>query len=351
MSTALEDDISLENLISYADACNEVSTLFESMFDNEYDFLVVPSRGAAPIVDACTVCWTSRRERLDDRGGLERVVKSFLSSPLTNAIFLPFTADAGNLCTGVAPRDIRRFWCRVVAGMLRDPQNDPFFRYYQYLTSKICSGPALERRANKYQINGIARGNRFIFIDTAVSGQAACEIMDGFAEIGLEGIFYIIVVDENGAKLKSEYQRKLQAAELAGTASLVYMKRLFTEDRGPAISGIWSVVFPELMDAAMRLIPEFRDLNCAGAGFYYWTLAETVAPDDPLIVRAVGLRRQMLITALIMPKHSGLEEMLSSYRSCVQEHDLFSKRTTLEIARPRLRRLMRIAEHSLDASS
>lgn len=81
--------------------------------------------------------------------------------------------------------------------------------------------------------------------------------MDGFAEAGLtDDIFYIVVIDENGAKLRLEHRLKLDLAKQAGWAELVYMPRLFTEDQGPAISGIWSVVFPEIMDEALKAIPD-----------------------------------------------------------------------------------------------
>ncbi|MGG5823642.1 hypothetical protein [Falsiroseomonas sp. HW251] len=321
------------------------------MHDNEFDFLIVPSRGAAPIVDACTVYWTSRRERSDHRGGLDRVVRSFLSNPITKAMYLPFTADIGNLDIGVSPRDVRRFWCRVVAGMLRAPNTDPFYNFYVYLRSKFCAHPTLEPRANTYQIDGIPRGRKFAFIDTAVSGQAICEIMDGFSEAGLDDVLYIIIIDLEGKRLKPLYRKQLEAAQQQNKAFLIYTKRLFTEDRGPAISGIWSVVFPELIEQMRTIVPEFRDLGCAGAGLYYWTVGAATAPSDTIIHTAVTLRRAALIRALIYSDHSPANEALKEYRGWIQRHDLFERRTTQEIARPRLEAALQVTPRDVQASS
>jgi hypothetical protein len=58
-NTALEKDISLENMLGYGKAIREAATIFESMHDREYDFLIVPSRGACPIVDVCRLNWTN----------------------------------------------------------------------------------------------------------------------------------------------------------------------------------------------------------------------------------------------------------------------------------------------------
>lgn len=145
-NTALEQDISLENMLGYGKAIREVATIFESMHDREYDFLIVPSRGASPIVDMCRLNWTSRREPWDNRGGMQRVMESFFANPLSKALHLPFTADAGNLPLGVEPRDVRRFWCGVVAGMIRDPDTDPFFAFTSTSDSTFVGSRVSPRR-------------------------------------------------------------------------------------------------------------------------------------------------------------------------------------------------------------
>lgn len=352
INSALERDISLENMLSYGEAIREVATIFESMHDGEYDFLIVPSRGASPIVDMCRIHWTSRREPWGHRGGMRRVVESFLANPISKALHLPFTADAGNLPLSVEPRDVRRFWCRVVAGMISDPDADPFFRFYEYLRFNVCGEQDLATQATMYDVKRRPAGKRFAFLDTAVSGRAVCEIMDGFADAGLTNdIFYIVVIDENGAKLRPEYKLKLELAKQAGRAELVYLPRLFTEDQGPAISGIWSVVFPEIMEEALKAIPELGEASAAGAGIYYWSVNSTISESDPLIDMAITLRRNAFLSAVIMPNEERIQSVLADYRTHVHEHRLFDKKMTLEIARPRIQAALRLNIRALEASS
>lgn len=346
---ALETDISLENLLSYAAAAQEVSVILESLNKGEYDFLLVPSRGAAPIVDMCRLYFTSRRERW--RGGLDGMVPEWLANPLANSLYLPFTADAGNLAIGVAARDMRRFWCRVVAGMLRAPDTDPFYGFFRFLQTRLGSG--LAQTSTMYEIDGRPKGDRFVFIDTAISGQAICEIMDGFSEAGLTNILYIVVADENGEKLKPQYRQQIEEGVRAGSVFLVKMRRLFTEDRGPAVSGIWSVVFPEVMEAALKAVPEFREFGCSGAGLYFWTTEDPLSSGDRIVQQAIAWRRSAFMHAMLLPQpdHARLEEDLEAYRALIKAHRLFSRDATLEIAAPRLRGAVNLPEAQLGISS
>jgi len=77
-----------------------------------------------------------------------------------------------------------------------------------------------------------------------------------------------------------------------------------TEDEGPAISGIWTVTFPDLMEQAAKMIPELANSKEVGAGLYYFEVARRDDNSNLDFTISIGTLTTMIGTAVAGPKSS-----------------------------------------------
>jgi hypothetical protein len=167
--------------------------------------------------------------------------------------------------------------------------------------------------------------------------------------------------------MDARFASRLYQLEAKGRATLVKLDSLFTEDQGPAVSAVWSVVMPELMDEARQTIPAFSD-GIIGAGLYYWEASKR--DDESNLQVTIGLAElgTLLHQALfigaepneiaedldLLGSNFGSEadlhwvfqqrafnerwfdEKVEQYLEHVRRHRLFEKSTTVDLARPRL---------------
>jgi hypothetical protein len=285
-----------------------------------------------------------------------------MEKPARRGLPCPFTADAGPIgVQGLAPADIRKFWVRVIAAIVRDDVDSPYYRFYRFARDRVC------QVGHHDNFEWKIRSGKFVFIDTVVSGQAVCEISAAFEEAGLTDIHYILLFDQNGASVTAKNKTQLHKLRAAGRATFVDMDDLFTEDQGPGVSGVWSVVMPNLMDIARAEIPEFRD-GVIGAGLYYHEVMRR--PDGGNEHVTVGIARlsQVLDQAMHMsadpesvaedieklgfniPDMVSMHTMIQTpelygrwfdqnvemYLEHVEKHNLFNKGGTVDLARPRI---------------
>ncbi|MFR9680406.1 hypothetical protein [Acinetobacter sp. SEK570] len=136
-----------------------------------------------------------------------------------------------------------------------------YLKFYRFLVEKV----AHEEWYHSLHYN--LPNDKFIFIDTVVSGQAICEIIDHFNANDLNNFYLILIVDENGEKIKPEYRRILDQYIGMQQCTLIEVKKLYTEDQGPAVSGIWSTVYPQIMSKLNEKYEWAKDIY--GAGTYY----------------------------------------------------------------------------------
>lgn len=207
---------------------------------------------------------------------------------------------------------------------------------------------------------------RFLFIDTVVSGRAVCEIVKAFDAEGLDQIHYILLLDEEGAAMRKPYKALIHALASSGRATLIKVPSLFTEDQGPAVSGIWSVVVPKLMDMA-RDERGMRD-GFVGAGLYYHEVRKRADESNVEVTRAIGQLDQILFQAmhvaadpegiLLDLEHLGsdfagddalhnlyqqselfgrwIENQIEDYLAHIEKHKLFDKANTRTTASGRV---------------
>lgn len=373
---ALRDIISKPNLLAYAKAGIDVARAAQRLSDDGYKSMIVPSRGAVPFLRVAksyyrqfVISCMPKDDRLS-RGSAARF------GPLTLSLDVPFTADAGRTgVEGLKSAHIRRFWARVVAAIVRRKVDDPHYRFFRFVRDEVCQvghHDSLEWRMES---------ERFLFIDTVVSGRAVCEIVDAFDAEGLDQIHYILLLDENGAAMRQPYGARIYALAATGRATLINVPSLFTEDQGPAVSGIWSVVVPKLMDLVRDELP-IGD-GVAGAGLYYHEVRQRPDASNVQVTHAVARLDQLLFQAMhvaVDPNEvfedlehlgsdfsgdpalqtlqrlpalyeRGLDESIEAYLVHIEGHKLFGKSNTLATAKAPILAGLRGTKAEIDVST
>jgi hypothetical protein len=322
--------LTLANLKSYAAACEALCLKLIDLSEQGFVRMVVPSRGAAPLEQGASAYFHTEWRPLH-KPGAEKLAatKAYASGPMLAPMYLPFTADIPAKQTGVESRDIRRFWSAVLAAIVRGDQADPYYSFFDFLRTQVCVA------GFPHRFERAPLGPSFIFLDTVVSGRAVCEIADAFDEFGLDQCHYVLIVDRNGQRLKPRYRQRLESLVYAGRATMIYLDQLFTEDQGPAVSGIWSVTMPDIMDIARNEIPEFSHSEAIGAGLYYH---EIRARDDQSNIDTTSAIASLasLINFVWSPyiTDDWVEYDLARLRKHLRARHLLKPATTVETARP-----------------
>ncbi len=340
-------ELTLSNLKSYAGACAQLCMAFIELGEQGFTAMVVPSRGAAPLAEAASSYFHSEWKPLHAPGA-DRLaaIRDYTLGPMVGPLYLPFTADIPSSETGIESRDIRRFWTAVLAAIVTGNRTCPYYRFFEFLRSRVCKVGF----AHRYEDRTI--GGRFLFLDTVVSGRAICEIADAFDEFGLTEAHFVLVIDANGARLKPRYAHRIDALERAGRATIVYLDRLFTEDQGPAVSGMWSVTMPDIMDIARTEIPVFKNSGAVGAGLYYPEIRAREDKSNLPTTRSIAQLSFLInFTWSSYISDDWLEYDLGELRTHLTTHDLINIETTITTARPVLERASQLPMSLASSSS
>ncbi|GAA0648451.1 hypothetical protein GCM10009424_26050 [Sphingomonas ursincola] len=363
-------------MLAYAKAGIDVARAAQRLSNDGYKCMIVPSRGAVPFLRIAESYY--RRLVISCMPQSERIIKGMpaRSGPLTLALNMPFTADAGRIgVKGLKSAHIRRYWTRVVAAIVRRQVDDPHYRFFRFVRDEVC------RVGYHDSLEWRMESERFLFIDTVVSGRAVCEIVEGFDAEGLDQIHYILLLDENGAAMRQPYASRIRALAAAGRATLINVPSLFTEDQGPAVSGVWSLVVPQLMDL-VRDEPAMGD-GFAGAGLYYHEVSQRPDASNVQVTLAVARLGQLLFQAMhvvVDPdqvfedlEHLGsefsgdsalqtletlpalfgqnLDRDIEAYLAHIESHKLFGKANTLAIAKAPILAGLRGTSTEIDVST
>ncbi|HEY4311641.1 MAG TPA: hypothetical protein VGN12_19500 [Pirellulales bacterium] len=311
-------DLTLNDVQSYAAACKAMHDYIETLRMEGYDLLVVPSRGAHPFLQAA-------KSYAHNQTAATRGPRLF-APPLVRMeeLYLPFTADIAS-DQNVSSSAIRGYWSRVLAAILRGDKSEPAYRFYEFLRQQAGSlavGVSQVRPRNHF---------RFIFVDTVVSGRAITEIFGGFAAYGLSECHFLLLLDKGGRDLKPEYKRAIDAMVARGRATTIPVDNIFTEDEGPAMSGIWTVTMPELMNAALTL-PAFAGTGQAAATLFYWEIRRRDDRSNLPITVSNGHLSTMLYSAVADGGVTGL--FLKDFQDHVSGSHLQDQALTKEVAWP-----------------
>jgi hypothetical protein len=236
--------ISLQHVRSYVAGAVGLYETLVALEDQGYEAAVFPSRGTTPFQD---LTWNVHRSGFVEQRGATAWHHSVNTPFGYRTITLPFTADAPEGVTD-GSEQIRDYWVRVLRAILEHDSASAELRYHQHCVDALFGferwrGLPLRRA-----------GKRFVFVDTVVSGQAVSEIVSSFNAHGLDDFYLVLLVDENGHKLKPQYRRVLEGLEREGKAKLIYVDLLFTEDEGPAFTSTWCLSSPQLVQRACEVM-------------------------------------------------------------------------------------------------
>lgn len=267
IGTAWDDIFTVDNILEYASAGLDMSEYLRTLFLEGYDSIVVPSRGSLPVFNVARDAWLLRLRNLPTLDDSVQEMVKIAKSPITHPLILPFSADPHYNQTS---SEIRRYWAKVLSAVVTRNGRDPYLLFYRFVVEHLA------RKQWPLVMPRRLPSAKFIFIDTVISGRAIAEIMDAFEKEGLDQCYFMLILDQNGNGIKSRYRAKIEHIEAAGRCTTVKVKSLWTEDRGPAMSGVWSTVYPGV---AQRL----RDTNewaetAYGAGSFYHKISSSQVP-------------------------------------------------------------------------
>ncbi|WP_133306476.1 hypothetical protein [Pseudomonas sp. LS-2] len=324
-----------------------------------YDSIVVPSRGAYPILDLAQTLWELEIRSYKDFDARWAAKSEQLSSPIHRELTLPFSADPDTTCQTSSA--IRLFWTKVLAAIIRRNNTSPYLQTYRCIVEQLVKGhwPSYVNPRNM-------PSEKFIFVDTVVSGRAICEIFDAFQSEGLDKCFFLLIVDNQGKSVKPQYRHRIEEMVALGRCETIHVESLFTEDRGPAVSGVWSTVYPGVMRKLQKKFPWARDAY--GAGSFYWKVrddsheypASKNNPGRNMPVTAVfGRIRTLMFTALnndiainklrgeggnpdqikaLMVRHANFHTFqLQEMEKALSRYNTFRASTTASLAKPRIK--------------
>ena len=258
-SALWQHDFTVDNIIDFARASRELSDYVRVLVKEGYRHLVVPSRGAVPFIRAAAAAWRLDARSLPTFEQRLKEASEVNKSPFLQQLILPFSADPQDATQTTA--SIRRFWSRVLAAIVHREGTDPYLTFYKALVENLA------HRSWHAALPSKLPNEKFIFVDTVVSGRAVCEIFKAFEQVGLNQCQFILIVDARGAEVVPQYQRVIEEMCARQRCTVISVNRLFTEDRGPAVSGVWSTVYPQVLDAVRQKFEWARDAY--GAGTFY----------------------------------------------------------------------------------
>lgn len=257
LNNTWKDFFNKENVYSYAKASMDLYDYLKTL-DGEYKCIVIPSRGARPFLKHASSLNYYKLHTFERKEEKMAFKIESLSDCLNNYCVLPFSADPFDEFNS---KSIRGFWVKILKDLIDAKKDSIYLKFYRFLVEKIA------HEGWYHSLNYNLPNDKFIFIDTVVSGQAICEIIDHFKSNNLNNFYLILIVDENGERIKPEYKRVLDYYEGMQQCSLIKVKKLYTEDQGPAVSGIWSTVYPQIM---LKLNKEYEwAKEIYGAGTFY----------------------------------------------------------------------------------
>lgn len=356
LSALWQNDFTVDNIIDYAYASRALSEYIRVLFKDGYKHLVVPSRGAVPFVQAAETAWRLDARSLPTTEQRLKEVGELNKSPFLQELILPFSADPQDATQTTAA--IRRFWSRVLAAIVRRDGTDPYLTFYKVLVENLA------QRSWPDALPSRLPDEKFIFVDTVVSGRAICEIFEAFEQVGLQQCQFILIVDARGGEVAPRYQRVIEDMCARQRCTVIPVNRLFTEDRGPAVSGVWSTVYPQVLDQVRQRFEWARDAYGAGT-FYHRVSSSQVGAREGIgtteynmpvtrmfaslsigistAVRALGdsdaAERRLAET--VGREFEGFEEMLDERRNQIDldlrrqlEYQLIGLRETVEKMKP-----------------
>ncbi|MEM7816751.1 MAG: hypothetical protein QXZ20_02440, partial [Candidatus Aenigmatarchaeota archaeon] len=269
--------------------CIEGAEKIKEAYEDGVDSIIVPSRGACPIVRGVI---KAIEEYAAHKGGDYETIYNALQIPpfMKNGykggeekdkkyeskdknlrkiavIPYPLTADVSlsedllreygtNL--DYVTDSIRNYGAEVIASFTQHPEERANNNKFNFLTFVFEDVEGRKEEADFYR--NIEQINYFLVFDTVVSGRSLSTIVKNLENLKVK-YRAIGVVDVNGAKLKLEYRKILNSS---GKVELIEVDRILSEDRGASLLGVVGCIYPNLALEAKE------DLDIRPCGAVTW---------------------------------------------------------------------------------
>lgn len=301
----LESIFSKANLMNYAKACVGLAMDIPEIFEKEkLDTLVIPSRGAVPFflgmnygIEQISNSELASEEvdnfyqnlgvqdsllpLLPENSGIK---KGSLEDKAYRVLLAPFTADLNlnkfdeNEDTDEYILKTRQYWANVTASMFlprEERKKDPYFKSFADVVLRH-----IEKRDDVAELyENFPTINKFGIMDTVISGRASNNILKAFDKLSMEKKnpnlqpYSFLIVDEDGKKLRSDFERYLRGKKYDSKASFYPIHRIVSEDENASLLGVGAVVYPSVMKASKEMLTLGEDKEFfIGAGS--WRLDE-----------------------------------------------------------------------------
>lgn len=164
---------------------------------------------------------------------------------------------------------MRLFWTKIIADTFNS-EKSLYYKLYENLVNDVGNYLTINTTNLLPRGDNLERDKKFIFLDTAISGRAICEILEGFKANNLNNYCVILIAENNGNDIKPEYRSVINNEISKDKLILLGVNKIFSEDASPLFNGgISSIVFPSLMDDIYSSCTEFSINNCIGAGIWF----------------------------------------------------------------------------------
>ncbi|NHN93151.1 MULTISPECIES: hypothetical protein [Acetobacteraceae] len=135
---ALSDLITPKAIYSYTEACVQVARTSLRLGREGYHYAIIPSRGAAPIEQAANSYFQTVVKAATRSHHHRELMSQYLTSPLSVELYLPFTADSCDEMEDISSRQVRTFWAKVLAAVIRGDLDDSHYCFFTFIRDEIC---------------------------------------------------------------------------------------------------------------------------------------------------------------------------------------------------------------------
>lgn len=293
MNEFLKDIIALSTLESYAKACVSIYDALNDLKKAGFKKVIIPSRGAYPFYAGARKVSYIYYEKWSDTLEFTTHFKKWL---------LPFTSDwGGHADPNFSSQKSRRFWAKILADVINgeDTMQIKYFRALVTTFGKLLTVNTEDVYPPARFSKNTDGDDRFIFIDTAISGRAIHEIISSFRDLGLTNYYIILIVDNNGESLNGEFRNTIQQERSQGRLVEIPVEKIFSEDTSPLLNeGISALVFPSIIQGAYAEISDLHRDGMVGAGLWFIDSLSHLKHTDPGKNGIMGALGSLLYAAI-----------------------------------------------------
>lgn len=241
------------------------------LYPQGYTNMLIPSRGVFPIINIAEYYVQTHKEQF----------------PYIPQHILPFTSID---IPGLSQHDMRSYWVKVYQGMSeKNPQLIVYENVLRGLgledtvaVESVMTKDGVFDLTRKFALEdyiGDVRTGKTIFIDTVISGRASTTILES-----LKNYHALLIVDNDAKSLQEPYKSTLKKLEQQGHITVIPVKRLYTEDRGPLFLESNANIYPKLIDA-LNSDKDLHKLGLLSAGKWehiaYKSISQKIMLNKP----------------------------------------------------------------------